>query len=414
MFTRSGAEAGFGVDGVTRDWSDKCLDFSRAMAIGAAALVPASTAACSVCIALMLAAWLVSGRVVETLRLAMSQLVGKALLLFIAVILLDVLYSSAPWPERWASVWSWRKLLWGFIVLGLFADEQWKFRFIKFFVIVAACGLTLSYIGWSGLIPSKTNHFPGVFFTNHATQGMTFALATLCCLAMARIVRPEWRKLCYFGACAFLVNVVFTSMSRSSYLAIFCVMLVWCVRTYGRKSFLLAGGGVVALALALVSLSPNLRDRIGIGVNEVKSYQTAPDLTSAGVRVVFFKNALELFKDKPVLGYGTGSFAKEYRERFGSAEQGWRGSVTSDPHNQYLFILVENGLLGLCVFFILLGVSFYMSRGPGPYRSVMQGALLAWCVSSLFSSHFRTFPEGHLIWLFFGAMLAAYRPQKLA
>jgi O-antigen ligase len=414
MSIRFGVEARVGADGVISNWGDRCLNFARAMAIGAAALVPASTAACSVCIALMLAAWIASGRVVETLRLAMSHIVGKALLLFIVLLVLDVLYSSAPWSERWSSLWSWRKLLWGFIVLGLFADDQWKFRFIKVFLIVASCGLAMSYIGWSGLIPSKPGHFPGVFFTNHATQGMTFALATLCCLEMARIVRPEWGKLCYFGACAFLINIVFTSMSRSSYIAIFCVMLVWCVRTYGRKSLLLATGVVLMLALALVSLSPNLRDRIAMGINEVKTYQTAPDLTSAGVRVVFFKNTLELVKDRPILGYGTGSFAKEYRERFGSAEEGWRGSVTTDPHNQYLFILVENGLIGLTAFLMLLIAGFFVARQPGPYRCVLQGALLAWCVSSLFNSHFRTFPEGHLIWLFFGAMLARYQPTATA
>jgi O-antigen ligase len=240
---------------------------------------------------------------------------------------------------------------------------------------------------------------------------MTFALATLCCLEMARIVRPDWRKLCYFGACAFLVNVVFISTSRSAYLAIFCVMLVWCVRTYRRKSLLLAIAAVVALIAVLFSLSPNLKARIAQGVNEVKNYQTSPELTSAGVRVVFLKNALELFKDRPLLGYGTGSFAKEYRDRFGSSERGWHGTATSDPHNQYLFILVENGLFGLAVFLMLLIVSFYATRGSGPYHCVMQGALLAWCVSSLFNSHFRTFPEGHLIWLFFGAMLAAHRSR---
>ena len=298
----------------------------------------------------MVVAWVASGRALETLRLAIAGAVGKAILLFMAVIVLDMLYSSAPWPERWASLWSWRKVLWGFILLGLFAEHQWKLRFIKAFLVVAACGLVASYVGWSGWIPSKAGHFPGVFFTNHTTQGMTFALAVLCCLEMSRVARPDLSKLYYLGAFAFLINVVFISMSRSGYLAILCVILVWCLRTFGRKSLLLATAAVVALVLGVFSLSPNLRERIALGVNEVKTYQTSPELTSAGVRVVFLKNAIELFKDRPLLGYGTGGFAKEYRDRFGSAEQGWRGSVTSDPHNQYLFVLVENGLLGLTAY----------------------------------------------------------------
>lgn len=414
MFTRSGAEFGPALHAAGGRWGEGCLNFARVMAIAAVALVPASTAACSACIALMLVAWLASGRALETLRLSAGQRAGQALLLFVALITIDMLYSSGSWAERWGSLWAWRKLVWGFILLGLFAEAKWKFHLIRAFLIVAACGLVASYLGWVGLVPSKPGQFPGVYFTNHTTQGMTFALAALCCIELARIVGPDSRRLLVLGAGAFLVNVVFVSMSRSGYIAIFCVMLVCYVRTRGGKSLLLATTAVAVSALALLSFSPNVRERMALGMQEVETYQTSPQVTSAGVRMVFLINALELSRDQPLLGYGTGSFAKVYRERFGSTAQGWQGVVTSDPHNQYLFILVENGLLGVVVFLMLLAAGFQAARAPGPYTGVIQGALLAWCVSSLFNSHFRTFPEGHLIWLFFGAMLAAHRPSVTA
>ena len=34
------------------------------------------------------------------------------------------------------------------------------------------------------------------------------------------------------------------------------------------------------------------------------------------------------------------------------------------------------------------------------------GMLLGWCATSLLSSHFKTFSEGHLLTFFLGAMLA--------
>lgn len=410
MFTRSGADPGLGTHGAGGSWGERCLNAARVMALAAAALVPASTAACSACIGLMLLAWLASGRALETLRLSAGQRAGRAILLFVALITIDMLYSPGSWAERWGSLWAWRKLVWGFLLLGLFADDKWKFHFVSAFLLVAACGLAASYLGWVGLIPSKPGQFPGVYLTNHTTQGMTFALAALCCIEVARVVRPDSRRLLLFGAGAFLMNVVFVSMSRSGYIAIFCVMLVCYIRARGGKPVLLATTAVVLSALALLSFSPNVRERMALGIKEVETYQTSPALTSAGARMVFMVNTLELSRQQPLLGYGTGSFAKVYRERFGSPAQGWQGTVTSDPHNQYLFILVENGLLGVAVFLMLLVVGFQVARAPGPYAGVIQGALLAWCVSSLFNSHFRTFPEGHLIWLFFGAMLAAHRP----
>ena len=406
MFTRFGAKSGSAA-AVASVWEANCLDASRVMAIAAAALVPASTAAASVAIALMLLVWLGSGRVLDTLRSAASQRVGQAILVFLAVLAIDTLYSSASWAERWGSLWSWRKLLFGFILLGIFADDIWKRRFLNAFVIVSAVGLAASFIAWLGLVPSKSGHSPGVLLTNHATQGMTFVIAALCCLELQQSAGRRIRSLLQTMALLFAANVVFISTSRSAYLALACVALTWGCKRLGWRRFPLAVGATAVLVLIAFSLSPNLRERVQQGVDEVRLYQTSPELTSAGVRVVFFKNTLDLIKDRPLLGYGTGSFAKEYRDRFSGPELGWRGTPTGDPHNQYLFIAVENGLLGLAAFVAVLAVAFWESRGTGAYRGVIRGILLAWCVTSLFNSHFRTFPEGHLIWLFAGAMLAA-------
>lgn len=387
-------------------WGERCLNVTRIMAISAAASAPVSTAATSVAVALMLASLLASGCVVETLRTAAAQRFGQALLVFLALLVADTLYSFAAWEESWSSLWSWRKLVLGLIVLGLFADETWKLRMLKAFLVVSAVGLMASFAGWLELIPSKTGHAAGVFFTNHATQGITFAVAALCCLELDRNAGPRLKNLLRLAALLFATNVVFISTSRSAYAALVCVALVWSLGRLGWRRLPLVAGVLAMLVVVVFSLSSTLRDRVEQGINEVRNYQSSPELTSAGVRVVFWKNTLDLVAERPALGYGTGSFAKAYSDRFAKPELGWRGWPTTDPHNQYLFIAVENGLLGLAVFVAILVAAFKEACGPGVYRGVVRGMLLAWCVSSLFNSHFRTFPEGHLIWLFAGAMLA--------
>lgn len=398
MFINSGADAG--------SWGARCLNVTRIMAIAAAALVPASTAAASVAVVLMLVSWIISGRAVATLRAAAAQRVGQAMLVFLALLAVDTIYGVATWEDSWRSLWSWRKLALGLIVLGLFAEETWKLRLLQAFLVVSAAGLVTSYIGWLGLIPSKPGQPAGVFFTNHATQGMTFAVAVLCCLELARDTGPRLRKLLQAAALLFAVNVVFISTSRSAYVALVCVMLVWGLGRVGWRRVPLVAGGLAVLVAMAFGLSSTLRDRIGQGIDEVRNYQSSPAVTSAGIRVVFWKNSLDLIAERPVFGYGTGGFAKAYGDRFAMPELGWRGLPTADPHNQYLFIAVENGLVGLAVFIAILVAAFREARGPGVYRGIVRGMLLAWCVSSLFNSHFRTFPEGHLIWLMVGAMLA--------
>lgn len=405
MFINSGADSGNGRM-EKGSWGERCLNITRIMAICAAAAAPVSTAATSVAVAFMLASWLASGRAVETLRAAAAQRFGQALLVFLALLAADTLYSFATWEESWSSLWSWRKLVLGLIVLGLFADETWKQRMLKAFLGVSVAGLAASYTGWLQFIPSDRIYAAGVFFTNHATQGIAFAVAALCCLELSRNREPRQRNLLRALAFLFVLNVVFISTSRSAYAALVCVALVWSIGLLGwRRLPFVAGTMVVLIAMAFV-LSQTLRERVQQGVDEVRNYQSSTELTSAGVRVVFWKNTMSLIAERPVFGYGTGSFAKAYNDRFAKPELGWRGWPTTDPHNQYLFIAVENGLLGLAVFVAILVAAFKEACGPGVYRGVVRGMLLAWCVSSLFNSHFRTFPEGHLIWLFAGAMLA--------
>lgn len=381
------------------------------MTISAASLVPASTAAASVAIALMLASWFVSGRVVATLRAAAAQRVGQVMFVFLALLAVDTLYGPATWEESWSSLWAWRKLALGLIVLGLFAEETWKRRMLQAFLAVSAAGLIASCAGWLGLIPSKTGHAAGVVFTNHATQGMTFAVAVLCSLELARDAGPRLRNLLHAAALLFAGNVVFISTSRSAYVALVCVVLVWGLGRAGWRRLPLVTGALVMLVALAFGLSSTLRERVQQGVDEVRNYQSSPELTSAGIRMVFWKNTLDLVAERPLLGYGTGSFARTYRDRFVRAELGWRGLPAADPHNQYLFIAVENGLPGLAVFIAILMAALWEARGPGAYRGMARGVLLAWCVTSLFSSHFRTFPEGHLVWLLVGAMLAC-TPRK--
>ena len=212
---------------LARNWSDLCLDASRTMAIAAAALVSASTAAASIAIVLMLATWAASGQAMHTLRASASQRVGQAILLFFMVLVIAMFYGTTNWAERWDSLWSWRKLVLGFIILGLFAKDLWKQRFLQAFVLVTGVGLVLSYLAILGIIPSKPGQVSGVLMTNHTVQGMAFVVAALCCLELQRAAGRRLRLLLLSVVLLFILNIAFISISRSAYLAFACVALVW-------------------------------------------------------------------------------------------------------------------------------------------------------------------------------------------
>jgi len=133
-----------------------------------------------------------------------------------------------------------------------------------------------------------------------------------------------------------------------------------------------------------------------------------------GYRAVVYENTLEIVRERPGLGVGTGGFGDAYARHIEGKYTGWRAIPTVDPHSQYLFFLAEQGLVGLAAFLAFLALGF-SDRGDGSRTRLVAVAVLAgWCASGLFTSHFKTFAEGHLLAIFLGAMLARPMPGENA
>ena len=64
-----------------------------------------------------------------------------------------------------------------------------------------------------------------------------------------------------------------------------------------------------------------------------------------GLRFTFFKNTSELIKKSPILGVGTGDFPAEYKKINDIRSRLVRTTV--QPHNMYLLVLAQLGILGL-------------------------------------------------------------------
>ncbi|MBA2547334.1 MAG: O-antigen ligase family protein, partial [Burkholderiaceae bacterium] len=128
-------------------------------------------------------------------------------------------------------------------------------------------------------------------------------------------------------------------------------------------------------------------------------------ITPMGIRVMMWETSATIVREAPLIGHGLGSFPEAYRRVVSERHSGWKATLTADPHNQYLLILAEAGLLGLTAFAWLL----YSATGQpvrGPFRVIGLGLLLVWCLTSLFSSHFHAFNEAHLISILLGMCLA--------
>jgi O-antigen ligase len=394
-------------------FSEKSLNLCRCLTIIAAIAAPISTAVTSIASVAILVTWLLSGQALKTLKISFQHPVGKMIALFVAWLVLSSLYAETDWPTKLQTLSSWKKLFYAFLLLGIFQQQQWQKRFVYCYVIAMSVAAIIAIPLWALEIVARAGREIGIIMTNHATQSMAFVAALLSCIFLLHEPLTKRQKYSIWAAIGlFIFNIFFVSTARSGYLALPIAAVFAAGSLYGYRKLPHILGAVTIALLTFVLTSTTLQQRIKLALDEQANYQTSSNETSIGLRVVFYKNTLELIKEKPWFGYGTSSFESTYSAHASANNQGWHGIRTGDPHNQYLFVWLENGLFGLLLFFAYIIVALRQGLANKPYGPIAASFLVAICASSLFNSHFKTFAEGYLLAFFLGALLSFKPPAS--
>ena len=174
------------------------------------------------------------------------------------------------------------------------------------------------------------------------------------------------------------------TLSQSSFAALLVGLAVlgalrWSVR------WALIGAGV-GRASRRSSRSRSARRAFDGGGSSSKATSGRSDLVSGGVR---------LFADRPAQGWGSGSFAREYRR----AEDVSAERATSASHTIPVTVAAEQGIVGLLVYLALLAFAFLrLFRGAardGPLRVGVAAAFAALVAHTLM---YAAFLEDPLTW----------------
>ena len=366
----------------------------------------------NVAVALAVLATLASGPLRARVAAVAAQPLGRGALILFAVMALAMTWAAVPWPARFAAWWNWRTMLLIVLAAAAFGDPPWKERFCLSLIAAITAGALASFalrVAGRTLDPG----FPGTVFLNHVTQSMALAVGIL--LAGALAMRPEQsrrlRVLLAIAALVCLANLVLITAGRSGQVALAVAALSAALLMLSGRRRWQAVLGLLVLSAGLAASSPALQQRF------YKVFEEAPvlDCTSRGesstaLRLLLWRTTGALIRAHPWFGYGVGGFTPAYESEVrsqlrGQPLTGWCARPAHDPHNQFLRVTVEAGVLGLLA---LLGLIVGAARQPArePYRSYGLALLAAWCTTSLFNSHFQTFNEGHLIALLLGALLA--------
>ncbi len=348
-----------------------------------------------------------------------------AAMAFLAVLAAGALYSAAGWQAGLASLWNWRKLLMLPLAAALMQDVAWKLRLLHVFAVTSTVAALISTVLYLLDVaypfgPHMQDGTPGIILRNHATQGMIFGVAaftagTFVLLRMTRSLQEDVAWTLAF--LALMANISFVTIGRSGYVVALAGVITLAIgwgQARGLRPWTTALVGLLLLATVAAALwgTPKSRARILQGVHEIQTYTQATEVTSMGIRIYFWKTTPELIAQRPLFGWGTGGFEAAYRQQV-AGRPGNAGLPTSDPHNQYLKIMTEQGLVGFAAFLAFL-VALLRQKASREFRMLGLGVLLAWSGTSLANSHFSTFAEGNLLYIWLGAMLVSVRPPGQA
>ena len=391
------------------DWNSlrrRCDEASRWMAVATAFSLVVSTALCTITMVLFLVFWIASGGYRAKLARIRAQPIALWSLALLLMLNLGVVYSSASLDQALDTLRSYRELLYIPLLLTVFNEEQWQRRGYYAFLVAMALTLILSYcklFGWPPLGPPKEAY---TVFKGRIAHGLLMAYA-IYLWAEHFMQQGRWRWLWGILAALGLVNLLLMIGGRTGYFVFFALIVLFMYRHWRWQGLLASGLVVVGLALAASYTSDIFRARMGAMVNDLK-WPEAKVITSGRVRLEFYSNTLGLIMRHPVLGGGTGSFIPEYAEL--AKEKALY--PTDNPHNEFLLITTQVGLLGLVLLLMLGYRQWRMSYGLRPeYVAAAQGLIVTMAVGSLFNSLLLDFTEGHFYALLTGICYGSFKSK---
>ena len=375
---------------------------ARACAIALGFSIPISVVLDNVLLALILACSMVAGRYQEKLRrIACNQVALAAFALF-ALLVAGLAYGTREPGDGLRYLGKYVDLAFVPIFLTLFDSE--RVRRLAWHALGAGIALTLllSFAIWLGLAPEHWaltgDRRNPVVFKQYLTQGLMMAFGALMFAQLARTTpsRPQrygWSLLAALAA----VNVILLTPGRTGQLILAALVIHFVHSLWRWRGTFVATAGITIALCALVLGTTGTGARFERAINELKDWQPAKAVTtdsSIGNRLEFYHSSLEIAREHPLIGTGTGSFPKVYADHVAGTAM----TPTTNPHNEYLNIVIQLGAVGLLTMLYLFHCAWRLAPAlpTSLERGLARGLVITFVVGSLFNSLLMDHAEGLL------------------
>ena len=277
-----------------------------------------------------------------------------------------------------------------------FKEEKNVYRFV--WVFIASLSIVVIYTLFNHALngfDEESGHwvmFP--FFKDHTSYGAILALVypVLFGLLFAKKNGPLLRLTLLF-LIVLIGAGIFMSYTRAAWLSLVGALVVYLLIRFKVKFKYLAAVGVVGILYVAFSwtaimhnLERNQSEHATENMDErIESITNISTDASNLERLNRWGSAIRMWQERPVLGWGPGTYAMEYAPfqlASGKTIISTNSGNMGNAHSEYLGPLSEQGLLGmllmiaLVVYIIYTGITLYIRMPDNEIRLIMLTMLL--------------------------------------
>lgn len=394
-------------------WQRSCDNGLRWTTIALGFCIPVSVAMDNLLLLVALACWIAGGQFSAKRSAIVRSPVALAALLLFGLLVIGLLWGTSAPGDGPHYVGKYLDLAFVGVFAWAFRDANTRRHAGHALACALGVSLALSLGLASGAVPewwllAGTPDYPSAFKL-YLTHNILMAYGAFMFANMAlRASQPLQRRL--YGALAVLAtfDVLFLVHGRTGQLILVALLAYGFVVLRGWRGLAMTVITVVALGTAAYQGSASFQMRLDRAAAEYKAWQpdvAAAEVSSLGLRMEFYRNSLSLLRDRPLLGHGTGGFPAAYADKVRDSGM----AATSNPHNEYLMIGVQVGIVGLACLVALFVVAWRLARSLPPLEChLARGLVITFAIGSLLNCLLLDHTEG-LLFAWMAALVSSAR-----
>ncbi len=365
--------------------------------------IPISVAADGILVVLLVVSWLAGGEWKERVHRIITNPVAASVILLFGWLLLGTLWGEGALQDRSLAIKKYADLLLIplFISMAIHADD--RNRALRALAASLVVTLLLSLFLGSGFLPSgmmsdcdESN--PCLFktldtcdpsspciFKKRITHNVLMAFGALLFAVLAwrshkAWVRGGWSLVSLLA----LSNVVLMVQGRTGYVVLAALVIVALQVVFGWRG---VAGAIIILVLMFSGayhVSPGFHDRVNLTASNIIQGKSKEIDVATHERLEFYRYTFKVIEDHPIMGAGTGGFSQAYEVHAKPA--GVR--VPAHPHNQYLMIMAQVGIVGggLLLWLFVQQWKSALRVSDATYGLLARGLVVTMVVGCLFNT----------------------------